>query len=192
MKARVKKALLNPPAGRALTDTIEHEAQAGLAMQAFLEIWAADRHKRAPDAAAVALIARGFERWWRANGSRTLDEVFELTGTRGRPPIVGAMKEDFRNGWYRHLMCVLVGAGFSVEEAAEATAGHQSAHPEQLARTGATPLAAKTVRDVFEKLGGAKWARENNYCGDSPELQAEREDFISKLPKHLIPARFLK
>lgn len=179
-----------PTTGAHGSDRSNEEGRGSQAVQAFLEMWAAHKHRRAPDPRAVRFLAEAWTDYWHSQGEKTLDEVLELTGTRGRRPILRAVNDDLRDGWYRHLVAVLVGAGFTLDEAAEATAEHQSTYPEELAKVGAKPLQSKTVRDIFERLGGIKWARENNYLANTPELVAERGRFISGLPDHVIPARF--
>jgi hypothetical protein len=111
-----------------------------------------------------------------------------------------SVNAGLRDGWYRHCMAVLVGADFTIDEAAEAVAEHQQRNPGVLTKLNEKPLQWKRIRDIFEREGGKKWARENNYFGDPdsiPEgrdgsitLGDERQHFIKQLAPHLIPFRF--
>jgi hypothetical protein len=60
----------------------KHEIHGGMAFQAFLELWRADRDKRPPDPIAVHFIVQAFQKWMKLGGTQSFEEVL------GVPPMV--------------------------------------------------------------------------------------------------------
>jgi hypothetical protein len=202
----------------------EQEHIGSMAFHSFAELWRATREKTAPHPNAVSFVGKLFVKWWRAGGTQSLEQAFGLAAPgRGRGSMMSSFDAQLRDAWYLQSMALLVGAGFTVDEAAEAVAeswksstrlvtdlqfpAHfageevaELAHFDMSAikKINEKPLQAKTVRDLFERQGGVKQARENNYMGDPDSFSGEHESsnlgerrtkFISELAPHLIPLR---
>lgn len=131
-------------------------------------------------------------------GKLNLETVFGFKGSAGRDSLLRSTAAAFRDDWFKDSMSVLIGAGFRIDQAADAIADYDKRNPQRLAHYHEKPLAAETIRDIFERQGGDTWARENGYYGEDDSIPPghephtigeQRRRFISLLSPHLIPAK---
>jgi hypothetical protein len=184
-KSAADKARAETAFGRLLTDP--DAIRGGTALAMMLEIIRAHRDKRSPEPGAVVYWGTMFDAWIMDQEARTLDELLELTGTKGRSPIRIEFKRDLRNLLYLENMGLLVGAGFSVEEAASLIVEHSTGTAFKKLSQEAL-FSPRALVDLFEKYGGAQWAREAGFFAD--ENKARRDELLKGIPIELLPARF--
>ena len=184
------------PADKARADTVlarlatdPDAIRGGAALTMMIEIIKAHRDKRSPEPGAIEYWATMFDAWITDAEARTLDELLELTGTKGRSPIAVEFKRDLRNQVYLENMGLLVGAGLTVEDAATLIADHGTS--DVFKKLGHEPLfSPRALVDLFEKYGGVKWAREVGFFSDDPDTNARRDALLKTIPNKLLPERF--
>jgi hypothetical protein len=182
-KARAKTVF-----GMLLTERAD-DIRGGTALAMMLEIIRAHRDKRNPEPGAIVYWGTMFDAWIMDPEERTLDELLELTGTKGRSPIRVEYKRDMRNMLYLENMGLLLGAGFTVDEAAELIV--KKGDGEFVVNKFGTELLFKprALIELFEKYGGTAWAREAGFFADDPAIKARRDELLKRIPVELLPAR---
>lgn len=160
----------------------------GAALTAMIEIIRAHRDKRSPEPGAIVYWGTMFDAWIMDPEARTLDELLELTGTKGRSPIAVELKRDLRNQVYLENMMLLVGSGFTVDVAASLIVEHGMSDAFKRLNQEAL-FKPRALIDLFEKYGGAEWAREAGYFSEDPAIKARRDELLKRIPTKLLPAR---
>lgn len=161
----------------------------GTALSMMFEIILAHRDKRSPEPGAIEYWGTMFKAWIMDPEARTLDELLELTGTKGRSPIAVEYKRDLRNMVYLENMGLLVGAGLTVEDAA--TLITENGMSEVFKKLNQESLfKPRALVDLFEKYGGSEWAREAGFFSDNPDIKARRDALLKTIPNKLLPERF--
>lgn len=191
MSARRKE-----PADKARADTTlvrlatdPDAIRGGAALTMMIEIIKAHRDNRSPEPGAIEYWATMFDAWIMDTEARTLDELLELTGTKGRSPIAVEFKRDLRNTVYLENMGLLVAAGLTAEEAARLIV--ECGMSDAFKNLGQESLfSPRALVDLFEKYGGVKWAREAGFFSDDPGTKARRDTLLKTIPNKLLPERF--
>lgn len=186
-KDRADKARADTAFSSLLTDP--DSIRGGTALTMMLEIIRAYRDKRSPEPGAIIYWGTMFDTWIMDPKARTLDELLELTGTKGRSPIRVEFKRDQRNMIYLENMGLLLGAGFTVEEAATliVTKGDGDFVVNKL--NTELLFTSRALTDLFEKFGGVAWARGAGFFSKDSNMKARRDDLLKRIPTTLLPER---
>lgn len=160
----------------------------GTALWMMFEMINAHREKRSLHAGAIEYWGTMFWDWFIDPDEKTLEKLLELDGTQGRSPVATAFKFDFRNLIYLENMGLLVGAGFTVEEAAKVVAEGNTA-TFKLLNQGRL-MSIRSVTDLFQADGGIEKARAIGFFSDDPETKAKRDELVKQIPIKYLPTRF--